>query len=149
MSPHTGKRIRMAAIAYTILLAAASLLPSGAGPLGGWDASISPDLQDALHLPAYTGLVILWALSWSALSPLSTCTVLAIACICIGFGAVMELAQYVIPGRTCSLGDGLVNALGVALGGLLMVVWRRLRLTPRTGAADGAPRKERARCESQ
>ena len=67
---------------------------------------------------------------------------------CVGFGALMELAQSVIPGRTCSLGDGLVNALGVALGSLLIVVWRRLRPTPRTGSADGALNEERARCKS-
>ena len=142
------KSLVCATAVYAALLAVGSLLPSGTGPLEGWDASLTPDVQDALHLPAYGVLVILATAAWRTRSRSGAVPGIAIALACLGFGALMELAQSVIPGRTCSLGDGLVNVLGVALGGLLMVVWRRLRPMPRTGAADGAPRKERARCES-
>lgn len=38
---------------YGLILAIASLLPSGTGPLNGWDASLSPSLQNLLHFPAY------------------------------------------------------------------------------------------------
>ena len=149
MTARVKTGIRLATIADTILLAAVSLLPSGSGPLGGWDSAITPDLQDALHVPAYALLVILATAAWRTRSRSGAAPGIAIALACVGFGALMELAQSVIPGRMCSLGDGLVNALGVALGSLLMVVWRRLRPTPRTGAADGALKEERARCESQ
>ena len=126
MTPRLNKATWVVTAVYTALLTTASLLPSGQGPLGGWDASISPDLQDALHLPAYAGLVVLWALSWSTRYPLTTRTILAIACGCVAFGAAMELAQSVIPGRTCSLSDGLVNTTGTILGLALAIGWRLL-----------------------
>ena len=143
------KPLVCATAVYAALLVIGSLFPSGTGPLKGWDASLTPDVQDALHLPAYGVLVILATAAWRTRSRTGAAPGVAIALGCMGFGALMELAQSVIPGRTGSLGDGLVNALGVALGGLLMVVWRRLRPTPRTGSADGTPRKEQARWESQ
>jgi len=121
MTPRLNKATWIVTAIYTALLTTASLLPSGQGPLGGWDASLSPDLQDALHLPAYAGLVVLWALSWSARSPLTARTILAIACACVAFGLAMELAQSVIPGRTCGLSDMLTNAAG-ALGGMALAV---------------------------
>jgi len=127
MTPRLNNATWVVTAVYTALLTTASLLPSGEGPLGGWDASLSPDMQDALHLPAYTGLVVLWALSWSARSPLTARTILIIACACVAFGAAMELAQSVIPGRTCSLSDGLVNTTGAILGLALAFGWRLLR----------------------
>jgi VanZ family protein len=142
------KSLICATAVYAALLTVGSLLPSGTGPLKGWDSSLTPDVQDALHLPAYGVLVILATAAWRTRSRSGAAPGIAIALACVGFGALMELAQSVIPGRTCSLGDGLVNALGVALGSLLIVVWRRLRPTPRTGSADGALNEERARCKS-
>ena len=142
------KSLICATAVYAALLTVGSLLPSGTGPLKGWDSSLTPDVQDALHLPAYGVLVILATAAWRTRSRSGAAPGIAIALACVGFGALMELAQSVIPGRTCSLGDGLVNALGVALGSLLIVVWRRVRPTPRTGAADGALKEEQARCES-
>ena len=136
MTPRVKLAIRIATVLYTALLTTASLLPSGQGPLGGWDASISPNLQDALHLPAYAGIVVLWTLSWSTRSPLSTRSILAIACACAAFGAAMELAQSVIPGRTCSLGDALVNTAGAILGFLVALLGRRLLTSCSPGVAE-------------
>ena len=90
MMTRAGKAVRAAAIVYTALLTLTSLLPSGTGPLKGWDASVSPDLQDALHLPAYGGLVVLWVLAWSTRFRASAAAVLLITLLCIAFGAAMD-----------------------------------------------------------
>ena len=147
MTP-AGKAVRAAAIVYTALLTLTSLLPSGTGPLKGWDASVSPDLQDALHLPAYGGLVVLWVLAWSTRFRAGTAAVLLITLLCIAFGAAMETAQYFIPGRTCSLNDGLVNTLGTTLGCIGVIAWRRLR--PAKTPVSNSPRvQESARCDQR
>jgi len=127
MMARAEKAVRATAIVYTAVLTLTSLLPSGTGPLKGWDASLSPDLQDALHLPAYSGLVVVWTLAWSTQFRTGAAAVIVITVVCTAFGAAMEAAQYFIPGRTCSLSDGLVNALGAILGCLGVIAWRRLR----------------------
>jgi len=149
MTPRLNKAAWIVTAIYTALLTTASLLPSGQGPLGGWDASISPDLQDALHLPAYAGLVILWALLWSTRSPLSTRSILAVTCACVLFGAAMELAQSVIPGRTCGLGDGLANTGGTVLGFISVLLWRCVRTRRGSTKAAHKPVGEAAKCRIQ
>lgn len=136
MANARDKIIWPVAAVYWALLATASLLPSGTGPLKGWDAAIAPDLQDALHLPAYAGLVVLLALAWSVRHPVKVGSLAAIAMICATFGGVMELAQSVIPGRTCSLGDALVNVAGATLGFLVALVGRRFLTFRSPGAAE-------------
>jgi SAM-dependent methyltransferase len=121
---HRGRKILWLATAvYTAGLVAGSLLPSGEGPLGGWDAALTPDVQDALHLPAYAGLVILLSAALATHIRLTTARTAWIALACVGLGALLEFAQAFVPGRTCSLKDGLVNALGAILGCLVMMVW--------------------------
>jgi len=148
MMTRAGKAVRAAAIVYTALLTLASLLPSGTGPLKGWDASLSPDLQDALHLPAYGGLVVLLVLAWSTRFRAGAAAVLVITVVCTAFGAAMEAAQYFIPGRTCSLSDGLVNTLGAVLGCLGVIAWRRLR-PAKAPASTGMRVQGTARCDQQ
>jgi VanZ family protein len=143
------KGIRVITGIYTALLLTTSLLPSGSGPLGGWDASVTPDVQDALHLPAYAGLVVLWALAWSTRRALSAGTVAAIAIVCMAFGATMELAQSQIPGRTCSLKDGLVNAAGVLLGLAVILAGRRLHARRDSAKAAHPPACESVECRIQ
>ncbi len=127
--------------AYAILLAIGSLLPSGSDVLGGWDAAISPTLQNALHAPAYTGLVILGSLAWGRPS-LGRLALIALACVALG--ALLEFAQAWIPGRTASLTDGLANTGGAVVGCLAMGVWgwvRRPETAPvGTGATVQGPR---------
>jgi len=147
MTPRLNKAAWVMTAIYTALLTTASLLPSGQGLLGGWDASISPDLQDALHVPAYASLVVLWTLAYSTRSPLSTRSIFAVTCACVAFGAAMELAQSVIPGRTCSLNDGLVNIAGTLVGCLVFLgIFRRGqgRNPPGTTAED----LQRERCRA-
>jgi VanZ family protein len=148
MITRAGKAVRTVAIIYTALLTLTSLLPSGTGPIKGWDASLSPDLQDALHLPAYSGLVVLWTLVWSTRFRTGAAAVLVITVVCTAFGAAMEAAQYLIPGRTCSLSDGLVNALGAILGCIGVLAWRRLR-PAEAPASTGMRVRGPARCDQR
>ncbi|MCX5676533.1 MAG: VanZ family protein [Planctomycetota bacterium] len=150
MANARDKIIWSGAAAYTAALVAVSLLPSGTGPLKGWDASLSPDLQDALHLPAYSGLVVLWTLAWSTRFRTGAAAVLVITVVCTAFGAAMEAAQYFIPGRTCSLKDGLVNLVGVLTGCLTMMIWsnrnvRHLRACSSPGIGKAQQRRDRCR----
>jgi VanZ family protein len=130
------KIIWSGAAAYTAALVAVSLLPSGANAPAHWDEGISSFLQDALHLPAYAGLVVLLAFAWSVRHPIKVGSLAAIAIICATFGGMMELAQSVIPGRTCSLGDALVNVAGAILGFLVALFGRRFLTSRSPGVAE-------------
>ncbi len=124
MRPFPVKAARGIAGAYILLLAVVSLLPSGTGVLGGWDTTISPGLQNLLHIPAYAVLVILVVL---ALRPSFKTGLTGMAWVSLGccvFGVVLEFAQAVIPGRTGSLTDVLLNAAGVVIGCLTAIWWR-------------------------
>jgi len=98
---------------YALLLVAVSLLPSGIGPLSGWDAAVGPALQNLLHVPAY-GLLVGLTAGVAGLSRLRHLA-LAAAC-CAAFGGLLECAQAAIPGRLGSLDDVLLNAVGSAAG---------------------------------
>lgn len=48
----------------------------------------------------------------------------------VGFGALIELVQTQVPGRSAEWGDLLADAAGAALALLLLHAWRRRRATP-------------------
>jgi hypothetical protein len=127
MTRRGRKILWMVTVVYAAGLVAGSLLPSGEGPLGGWDAALTPDLQDALHLPAYAGLVILLSAALAMHIRLTAVRAAWIALSCVGLGALLEFAQTFVPGRTCSLKDGLVNAAGALLGAVGSLIWQRCR----------------------
>ena len=127
MRPVSAVSLRILAGLHLALLAVVSLLPSGAGPLGGWDASLTPSVQTALHLPAYAVLVLLVAMS---LPPDWNSRAVAWLIIAIGsivFGTLLEWAQANITGRTGSLADALLNTAGVVIGCLAVWWWLRQR----------------------
>ena len=122
--------------AYAALLAAVSLLPSGTGPLSGWDTAISPTLQNLLHVPAYA--VLVWLVSRAMrLRRLWHVALAAIAC--AAFGSVLECAQATVPGRFGSLEDTLLNVIGAAAAVPIVLAGRRRNRRgerPRTVAPD-------------
>lgn len=102
---------------YATALAVVSVLPSGTGPLAGWDTAISPGLQNLLHVPAYGLLVWLVAEAMG----LGRAWQLALAAVaCAAFGGLLECAQAAIPGRFGSLTDTLLNTAGVGVGAILL-----------------------------
>ena len=118
--------LRIAAVAYTVALAAASLVPSPSGAMARWDRAISPGVQNQLHLPAYALLTVLVALSLGASRKLRPAALLWMAAGCFAFGGALECAQSVIPGRTGSVADALVNAVGVSAGAAIALHIRRV-----------------------
>lgn len=122
----SSHRMRLAAAAYVLVLAALSLLPSGTGPLEGWDASLTPSIQNALHLPAYTVLVCLVLAAVAERSRVRIGMILAAAAACVAYGALLECLQAAgIPGRTGSVSDVLWNTAGAAAGLALWSLWSK------------------------
>jgi len=124
--PPSRKWIRAATAAFALALALVSLSPPGKedSVLGAWEAATSPTLNNALHVPVYLVLTVL------AVGCLSTPTwgrILGAAVLCTAYGGALELGQAYIPGRTGSVTDLLLNALGVALGIAGAGLWRRQR----------------------
>lgn len=112
---------------YGLILAIVSLLPSGTGPLEGWDASLSPSLQNLLHFPAYAVLVclVLIALTKST-KPAGAWPIALSAAACFVYGVLLECFQAAgIPGRTGSVSDVLWNTAGVAAGVTAWMLFRR------------------------
>lgn len=109
-------------VAYAVLLAGVSLLPSGAGAPVGWDTAISPSLQNFLHIPAYAVLAILASLAMRPSFKTSLASMVWVSLGCCVFGLVLEFAQTVVPGRTGSLMDALLNAAGAVIGCLIAIV---------------------------
>ena len=136
MSRRNGKLAWLITLGYVLVLAAVSLLPSGAGPLSGWDTAISPGLQNLLHVPAYG--VLVWLVSRAiGLRRLWHVALAAIAC--AAFGGLLECAQAAVPGRFGSVEDTLLNLIGAAAAVPLVLAARRRSRRgerPRTVAPD-------------
>ena len=118
-TPNSQLLLRSLAVLYALAIAVVTLLPSGGDTpvVGGWDAGISPSVQNAMHLPAYALLVVLLmaAFGRSARRPPLALAVITVGC--IAFGITSEWLQAaVIPGRIGSLTDALSNTLGCLLG---------------------------------
>jgi len=119
------------------VLAVVSLLPSGTGALHGWDESLSPSMQNLLHLPAYAVLtcVVLAVLGKSAGSGGAVIAATAVAC--LAYGALLECLQAAgIPGRTGSVSDVLWNAAGVVTGTGVWILCRPKMLSRRRLRAE-------------
>ena len=116
---------------YGGLLTAGSVLPSGADAPGGWDQSITPTLQDAMHAPAYAVLVILLVMAMKPPGQHARPGLALLAgATCCAYGVVLEYLQTIVPGRTGSASDALLNVAGVTAGlGLMAAV--RLICRPR------------------
>ena len=109
-------------VCYVAVLIVVSLLPSGRGALGGWDAAIGPTWQNAGHVAAYALLAILVC---RAMAAERTCLRMGLAAsACSAFGGLLECAQAAVPGRTASLADVLANMAGVALGVAAVLLWK-------------------------
>ena len=135
-----------ATVLYVLLLTVVSLLPSGAAAPGGWDSSVSPTVQNLLHVPAFAVLFWLLTAVWRAMSKGWPTAITVSALISLLYGAALEFAQTAIPGRTGSLDDVLLNTVGVAGAASLAWVLGRpwARIAPSRDMADrqSPPRQE-------
>ena len=131
--------IRVAAIVYAAAVVIVSVLPSGDGAIGGWawDEGISTPVQKCGHVACYALLVVMVA--W-AIRPAGPHTPWLLGLIALGsvlLGLALELAQTVIPGRTGSARDVMLNTVGAAAGVALTVVLQFL--VRRSKAKAGPP----------
>ena len=133
-----ARRVRLCRLALgacTLLLLLASVLPSDPRAEEGiwaWDKRISPRTQNTLHVPAYAVLAALgvWAW-WQPGRNVGRATAMFLAA--SAYGALLECAQAVIPGRYGSISDALLNVLGAALGAVLaLAVGKRVLKKPTT-----------------
>ena len=127
-----------AALVNAAVLAVVSLLPGGPTAPAGWDRSVSPGVQNLLHVPAYAVLTVLWL--WALKVGWRVPVALLVAMACGAYGAALEVAQAFIAGRTGSFADALLNAAGAAVGVVLVLL--RVRPGARPSGADSARRGE-------
>lgn len=86
-----------------------------------------PALQNALHIPAYAGLSFVL---WKGLRGRRHAALLA-AAIATAYGALDEVHQMFVTGRTASVTDALANALGAfAVAGCVVLFARRKATGP-------------------
>jgi len=106
-------------IAWAALVALLSVLPMRGLPTGGL-----PGIDKVAHFVFYTVLALLaQRVAWK---PCLTCwAVVTVSCGL--FGAILELAQRSLPGRSMSVADALVNLAGAAAGSTAYFLWNRER----------------------
>ena len=119
------KATRVATGLFVLLLGLVSLVPVATTGSGGQqqDTWISPITQNVLHVPTYTVLSVLAVGCLSVPGRSRWSRVLPVAAACVGYGALLELAQAFIPGRLSSVPDAMLNTLGVMLGLAITRAW--------------------------
>ncbi|WP_169732863.1 VanZ family protein [Azospirillum halopraeferens] len=95
---------------------AALALPAGTAPPGG-----EYHADKLLHVVAFAGLSVLPALGFARRR-----TALLAALTMIPFGAALEVAQAMVPGRSGSVGDVAANTVGTLIGIAAAALLRRL-----------------------
>jgi VanZ family protein len=128
-------------VGYAAVVAVLSLLPTETGPTRGWDSGILPSAQKFGHMAVYAGFAVLLALASPAGRRLSGRGMLVVFVVCTAFGVAMEVCQSMSPGRTPSVFDAAINALGAAAGLLLakaaQAYFRRRRAAAGAKAGPG------------
>jgi len=111
------------ALGWMALIAVVSHQSAWQGPA---TASGLPLADKLYHLTEFT---VLGTLLWNAVSrhhPLPSVTpAMFVLAIGAGYGALDELHQSLVPGRSMELGDWLADAVGVALGSYALDRWQR------------------------
>ena len=103
-------------LSYMLTIITLSSVPGSPSPEQNihleWLPSI---LQNALHVPLYALLTLLWLWATQNYAGSSRVRIASIACFCIGFAIVDELYQTTIPGRHGSVSDVGLDTLGICV----------------------------------
>lgn len=107
---------------FMALVVAVSVVPGRPVPGDSafvWLVAETPTmLQKSMHVVVYAVMTLLWG--WTLQSIRSRPLRLVVAAgVAVGFGALMEWLQTMVPGRFGTLIDVVLNALGVIAGLLL------------------------------
>lgn len=116
------KVLWMITLAYVVFLIAVNLTPVKKNG-GGWLGNISNDMQNFLHIPAYSILMILVTLAMSTSMRNRLAGILLSAFACFGFGIVMEYTQGLVPGRIVHISDMLRNGAGIMIVLPILFFW--------------------------
>jgi len=123
MSPDRLSRnlLVSALVIYSVALALASLTPVAAGSALGATAARRL-INNLLHIPAYGLLTLLWIAGFRGSVALRNGrrVLLKGAVAALLFGGFMEVLQRLVPGRSGTLADFLLNGAGVLAAVLVM-----------------------------
>jgi len=108
---------------YVAFLTVVSLWPVGEDGSMGWLDIVSPRMQNFLHIPAYSGLMILVTLAMCPTMRNRLVGITLAALCCFGFGICMEYAQGLVPGRRVHVSDMLRNGSGILLVLPILFFW--------------------------
>lgn len=108
---------------YIAFLTVVTLWPDNAVKGEGWLDTISPAMQNFLHIPAYSGLMVLVTLAMCPTMGNRLVGITLAALCCFGFGICMEYAQSFVPGRRVSVGDMLRNGSGILIVLPILFFW--------------------------
>ena len=104
---------RLSPLLVMALIHAFSSLPGT--PHGGGPVATMPSwLHNLAHVPAYALLAASWCVALGA--PYGRRGTLLIGLLTVGYGVFDEWYQRFVPGRECSAGDVLRDALGATIG---------------------------------
>lgn len=78
-------------------------------------ANTATPLQKAMHVVIYALLAVAWVWTLQSVGPKPLRYILAFV-VTLGLGAILEWQQTRIPGRYGTLGDVLLNFIGIVLG---------------------------------
>ena len=127
MSRMTARRWWILAGLYMAGLFGLSSVPDDPKKPGVAEYFPRPALQNALHVPAYAGLSFVL---WKGLRGRRHAALLA-AVIATVYGALDEVHQMFVVGRTASVTDALANTLGAfAVAGCVLMWTRGARTAP-------------------
>jgi len=112
----------MFTLAYVVFLTVVTLTPVKEDG-GGWLDVISPEMQNFLHVPAYSVLMILVTLAMVPTMRSRLVGIILSALCCCGFGILMEYAQGMVPGRVSHLTDMLRNCAGIMMVLPILFFW--------------------------
>jgi len=125
----TGQRAYRAAIGWTVVVVAASLVDPatilallGASPTAGTDGSGGAGAFVLAHVAAYG--VLAWLLVGGMHRRDARAVLIAIA-VAAAVGVGVELLQAPVAARTASAVDALVNAVGATVGAVLRAAFER------------------------
>jgi sugar transferase (PEP-CTERM/EpsH1 system associated) len=119
------KALWLITLGYVIFLIVVNLTPAGQNEKS-WLDNISSGMQNFLHIPAYSILMILVTLALTASMRNRLLGIILAALCCFGFGVFMEYTQGLVPGRVVHLSDMLRNGAGImiVLPVLFFWLWR-------------------------
>lgn len=128
----TSTNIKPAGVGYPLALMGfvlvAAVMPIGSSSedwIAALIALMLPAKNDFLHVVGCLVLVLLWCRALRAWSPGAVPSAFWSFLIVFGFGLVLELQQAAVPGRTASIIDTALNAMGALIGAYLYVMAAR------------------------